>query len=198
MNPRLLLDLEYKADASAACDRMAAWWEGEILDRPTIQVSAPLPRRKTKPARHHASLRERWMDVEYVVECAEAHIASTYWAGELLPQFVPNLGPDLLAGAVGAELLFGEHTSWSLPLLSDWSSLDSVSFQRDNIYVETILKVASSSSDTQICIPARILPLRCVTRSSCAWIWFWSRNKYIVLCRDWSCHSLRCMNYSGN
>src|SRR4026209_2432406 len=134
-------DLEYKPDAAAACERMAAWWEKEIIDRPAIQVTAPRPRQITPPAKHHASLRARWMDVDYVLDCAEARIASTYWGAEQLPQFWPNLGPDVMAAACGAELLFGEDTSWSVPLIRDWADAEKVRFNADNRYVQTILSM---------------------------------------------------------
>ncbi|GMV37485.1 MAG: hypothetical protein AMXMBFR61_19930 [Fimbriimonadales bacterium] len=133
--------LEYKPDAAEAIRRMEAWWEGAILDRPAIQVRAPKPRQVLAPKSHHRSLRERWMDTEFAVRCAEAWIASTYWCGETLPTFVPNLGPELLAAAYGAELEFGEDTSWSVPALSDWHGLDRLSFDPSNPYIQKILEM---------------------------------------------------------
>ena len=66
MNAKADLTLAWKPDAARAVERMRAWWEGEILDRPTLQVTAPLPAaRPPPPAAHHAALRDRWMDAEY-------------------------------------------------------------------------------------------------------------------------------------
>ncbi|GMU92619.1 MAG: hypothetical protein AMXMBFR7_44550 [Planctomycetota bacterium] len=46
-------DLE--PDAEQAVARMAAWWEGEILDRPTLMVTATRARRKGVMIQFHAS-----------------------------------------------------------------------------------------------------------------------------------------------
>jgi hypothetical protein len=135
------LELEYKPDAVAAIARMEAWWEGEILDRPAIQVCAPKPNPRPLPKKHHASLRERWMDVEYAVECADVRAANTYWGGEILPSFWPNLGPEILAACLGAELVFGEDTSWSIPLLKDWEKIPTLQVDEDNAYLRAILNM---------------------------------------------------------
>jgi len=135
------VDLEYKPDAARACERMAAWWEKEILDRPTIQVCAPKPKPKPGPNKHHASLRDRWMDVDYTLECAQINIANTYWGGEWLPSFSTNLGPDVVAAAYGCPLVFEETTSWSMPCLKDWADVPKLKLNHDGIYLKTILEM---------------------------------------------------------
>jgi len=135
------LDLTYKPDAADACARMEAWWHGAILDRPAIQVTAPKPNPKPLPEKRHATLRERWMDIDYAIECADARAANTYWGGETLPTFWPNLGPEVLAAALGADLTFGEDTSWSVPLLHDWDDIPKLRIDPDNEYTRTILEM---------------------------------------------------------
>jgi hypothetical protein len=134
-------ELEYKPDAAQACERMSAWWEREILDRPPIQVCAPRPNPRPLPRKQHASLPERWLDVEYAVECADIRAGNTYWAGEILPTFWPNLGPEILTAGLGAELIFGEETSWSAPMLHDWEDLPRLALDPENQYVRTILEM---------------------------------------------------------
>jgi hypothetical protein len=135
------MELEYKPDAARACERMRAWWEREILDRPTLQVSAPNRVQRPLPAKRHASVRDRWLDIDTMVECADNRAANTYWAGELLPSFWPNLGPEILTAALGAELLFGAETSWSLPMLLDWAELPTLAVDPENVYVQAILEM---------------------------------------------------------
>ncbi len=135
----LSIELEYKPDADRACERMAAWWEGEVLDRPAFQVRAPRPHPRPAPARHHPRLRDRWMDVQYQVECADVRLANTYWGGEWLPAWHPNLGPDLLAACYGAELAFGEQTSWSQPVPEAWPQ--ALELRTDNVYFRTIMEM---------------------------------------------------------
>ncbi len=124
---------------------MEAWWEGEFLDRPTIQVTAPKDNPKPIPAKHHASLRKRWMDACYVVECAAIHCANTFWGGEILPYFWPNLGPDVQAACMGAELEFGEDTSWSKPMIQDLDCLPDLEIDPHNPYTHTLLEMTRLS-----------------------------------------------------
>ena len=58
------IELENKPDAALVCRRMEAWWERAIIDRPTIQVTAPRPNPRPLPVKQHETLRDRWMDVE--------------------------------------------------------------------------------------------------------------------------------------
>jgi hypothetical protein len=134
------LDLACKPDAARAWERMDAWWNHAILDRPTIQITAPMPTRRSAPEKRHTSLRDRWMDAEHAVACFDASAAGTYWAGEILPAFFPNLGPEILTAAYGAEMDFGEHTSWSIPCLHDWADVPKLSLNPDGIYVRKILE----------------------------------------------------------
>ncbi len=124
---------------------MEAWWEGEILDRPTIQVTAPKANPKPLPAKHHANLRDRWLDAGYVVECAAVNCANTYWGGEILPFFWPNLGPDVQAACMGVELEFGDETSWSKPVITDLDHLPPLEIDPDNTYTRTLLEMTRLS-----------------------------------------------------
>ncbi|HTL51637.1 MAG TPA: trimethylamine corrinoid protein 2 [Planctomycetota bacterium] len=133
------LDLRTKPDAEAACRRMAAWWEGEILDRPVVQITAPRRKKIPEPHKTHPNLRARWMDVDYLIDRAKARIANTLYVGEVLPTFQPNLGPDYLAGIMGVHLEFAEETSWSSPFLTDWADTPKLQIQLDNEYLRTML-----------------------------------------------------------
>jgi hypothetical protein len=135
------LSLEYKPDANKACERMEAWWHGEILDRPTILLTAPKPNPRALPSKQHASFRERWMDIDYQVECADINIGNTYWAGDGLPAYMPNLGPEILTACYGAELNFTDTTSWSEPILHDWADIAKLKIQHDNPYLRCILEM---------------------------------------------------------
>ena len=135
------LTLEYKPDAEQSRQRMAAWWEHQIIDRPTIQVTAPKANPKPLPNKQHASLRERWMDIDYQVECADINAANTYWAGDQLPSYMPNLGPEILTACYGAPLNFTENTSWSEPILHDWADIPKLKIDPNNEYLHCILEM---------------------------------------------------------
>jgi len=116
------MELTCKPDFDRVVERMLAWFECEIIDRPVVQVYAPKPASEQRPlpVKEHATLEDRWTDVEYVVERADAEIHNTYYAGEAVPLFFPNLGPELLGNMLGCGIEFGQTTTWSVPLIRTW------------------------------------------------------------------------------
>jgi hypothetical protein len=60
---------------------------------------------------------------------------NTYWGGEAILVYFPNLGPEVMSTAYGAELDFSDSTSWSHPVIQDWQQLDSLSFNPNAFYI---------------------------------------------------------------
>jgi len=116
----------YKEDWELAQSRTLAWWEGEIVDRPCLQVTAP--RAGREEARDEALRRpagitvERWWtDIDLIVERTARRIESTFFGGEAFPLLNPNLGPDLFAAYLGAPLRFlNTDTNWVEHPLDDY------------------------------------------------------------------------------
>ena len=125
----------YKNDLEIAKKRIKAWWEGEIIDCVAISVTAPRdgvkPRAIPKPFDSN-NFFSRWTNIEYNMEVAEENIRSTYWGGEALPNFMPNLGPSIFAVWLGCELKFGEDTSWAEPIKIDDPNRFSLNFDKNN------------------------------------------------------------------
>jgi hypothetical protein len=92
-------------------------------------------------------MRARWMDIDYQVECADINAANTYWAGDSLPTFMPNLGPEILTACYGAELEFTESTSWSKPILHDWADIPQLRINPENEYLQCILEMTRRALD---------------------------------------------------
>ena len=133
------LDLLYKPDADQAAARMEAYWHKAIIDRAPILLTAPKPNPQPLPQSRHATLREQWMDIEFVATTGAVKMANTYWAGDGLPMWWPNLGPEILSACMGAPLTFGEDTSWSTPTLHDWNDIPILHIDPDNDYTRTLL-----------------------------------------------------------
>lgn len=133
--------LETKPDFEMCMKRMDAYWNQAIIDRPFIQITAPKPVVKPWPARSHASIRERWLDAEFAVDMALANVANTYWGADAVPVFFPNLGPEIMSAAYGADLEFSETTSWSHPVITEWSQLDSIRFNPKAFYLAKLLEM---------------------------------------------------------
>ncbi len=118
MNPR-----NHYFTHAAASARYEAWWNCSRLDRPPVTLSVESKRSLRTPRSTHATLRERWLDVEFQVECALAALETNPCLGDNVPSYLPNVGPDLTSTLFGAELVFGETTSWcqhTVPEAADW------------------------------------------------------------------------------
>jgi hypothetical protein len=101
--------------------RFAAWWRGGLLDRPPVNFWLESQRPVGGPVPRHASLRERWLDVGFQVESAFANLSARPWMGDSVPSWMPNVGPDLTSTPFGAQLEFGEHTSWCQHTIAETS-----------------------------------------------------------------------------
>lgn len=115
--------LELKPDCAEVLNRFEAWWDCAIVDRPLVSMAFPRPaaEQAALPRKEHATIRDRWMDTEYVVSAAEARLGNTVHVGDSLPVVWPNLGPEVFSALYGCEMEYGETTAWSKPCLSDWS-----------------------------------------------------------------------------
>lgn len=134
-----------KPDYEMARKRMDAWWDCEIVDRALVSISFPKPlgEQVPLPKKEHASLRERWLDVEFQAEGAAARTKNTVYAADSLPIQCPNLGPEIFSAFYGCEIEFGEDTSWSKPLLHDWepASVERVKLDTNNFYYRKMLEL---------------------------------------------------------
>lgn len=136
MNPR-----NHYFSHAAASARFEAWWQCGRLDRPPICLWVESKRSLRAPCSTHATLRERWLDVEFQVESALASLETNPCLGDSVPTWMPNVGPDLTSTLFGAKLIFGESTSWCQPNLheiSDWEHFIATPPDFDNLYWKTI------------------------------------------------------------
>lgn len=140
---RNIMPIDNILDWEKRIARHDAFWDCEIIDRPVVLMSfqkkkpvVPLPKQKI-----YSSIREKWMDAEYIAECAFANAMNTEFLGDALPSIWPNLGPDVFAAFLGCELEFAETTSWSSPILDDYAKIDSLRFSEDNFYYRKICEM---------------------------------------------------------
>jgi hypothetical protein len=139
---------ELKPDFEEVRKRFEAWWNCAVVDRPLVSIAFPRPEdeRHTPPRKHHASLRDRWMDTEYVVACEEVRLWNTVAFADSLPIAWPNLGPEVFSAFYGCELVFGENTSWSQPILPDGYEASGPFPRLDtsNVYYRKILEMTDA------------------------------------------------------
>lgn len=126
---------------AAASARYEAWWHCSRLDRPPVSLWLESKHSLRAPRSTHTTLRERWLDVEFQVESALASLEVSPCLGDSVPSYMPNVGPDLTATLFGAELIFGETTSWcqhTVPETADWERFIATPPNFENVYWKTI------------------------------------------------------------
>jgi len=143
-----------KPDFERTAARFEAWWRGEVVDRPPVNLAAKgCERIASLPPSDHATLRERYLDVDYNVACAIARLEADAYLGDTLPVYYPNVGPELTATLLGCELEFSPATSWSIPVvgsLEQWHEVIGRPLDLGNPYwraVETMTDIAINRCD---------------------------------------------------
>ncbi len=136
------LDLPCKPDFVECMKRVYAWYAGEVIDRAPVRFAAHNAQFETADtAGRWATLKERWYDAQYQVDHFIASLPSVL-LGETFPVFWPNLGPNVFAAILGgAELTFGEVTSWIHPVLSSAQDAGAIRWHEESEYFQKLLEL---------------------------------------------------------
>lgn len=123
----------FKEDWEMTQKRFDAFWEGEIIDRCCIAVTAP--RNKSLEVegamvREAKDLHEKWLDIDYRMGAFINECSNTYFGGEAYPNQWNNLGPGVMASFIGADYELGDDTVWfdTNPIIKDWNNLPKIEF----------------------------------------------------------------------
>ncbi|MDR2516265.1 MAG: hypothetical protein LBC88_02655 [Spirochaetaceae bacterium] len=114
------MELAYKPDVEKCLERVYAWYEGELLDRPPVRFSrhnAEYESTGGGSGRGWATLKDRWFDAEYQIETFIRESESKRFLAETFPVYWPNLGPHVFAAGFGCPCAYGEVTAWAEPIL---------------------------------------------------------------------------------
>jgi hypothetical protein len=136
------VEIEGMPQFEMAMQRVYAWYENEIIDRPPVRFMAHnafLEQAKEDIANLSRQEKEAyWFNVELQLDLYLKSIAGRRFHAETFPVYFPNLGPDVYAAFYGAQLIFGEVTSWSVPLIEDWAQADDLHLDMNNPYFKKI------------------------------------------------------------
>jgi len=129
------LEIESMPDFDMSMKRVYAWYEREIIDRPPVRFMAHNAFiDEANVAYPSSNLKDRWFDEQFLVDTYLKSIAGKRFHGETFPVFWPNLGPEVYAAFYGAELEYGEVTSWSKPLIHEWKDIGRLELDLHNEY----------------------------------------------------------------
>lgn len=138
------MQLITKEDWPQAEERMAAWWQREVLDRPVVQVKAP---RAGVTRAYLDSLTRPWgvppdqihawyTDPDQVIPRCEKLVESTFWGGEAFPVVFPvSISLVAITAAyLGCPYTIhpDSHTGWAAPIIHDWASRPHIAFDPAN------------------------------------------------------------------
>ena len=146
--------VELKEDIKEAKERMAAWWDHEIIDRPVI--SYYFPKRSGAIGGYLDALGQDWTlarnvdDIEMFYNGFEKRAAKTYYGGEAIPSLFPNYGPGILAAVFGVIPKFESETVWfSKPTKPEniINLLESVKLNQNNEWYSRLLKTTNLGSE---------------------------------------------------
>lgn len=139
---KFTVELQGMPQFDKAMQRVYAWFENEIIDRPPVRFMAHNAFLEAQTdAMYTMSPQEKkacWFNVEGQVDNFARSIAGRRFHAETFPVFFPNLGPEIYAAFYGAELEFGEVTSWSIPSVKTWEDADQLALDMDNQYFKKI------------------------------------------------------------
>ncbi len=142
------LDLATMPGFDMAMKRVYAWYDRAVLDRPPVRFMAHNAFVEAAQAAYpSANVRDRWFDAEFQVDTFVRSIEGKTFLGETFPVFWPNLGPEVYAGLYGAELEYGEVTSWSKPLVHDWSDMARLRLDMDGVYARKLDELTRCALD---------------------------------------------------
>ena len=146
--------LQYKENWEMARKRMEAWWEGEIIDRAVIQVTAPRRDNDLKPDKKEEQetvqdLEKQFIDPDIVIPRKEKKIKNTYFGGEAFPMMLPTQGMvNIISNYLGSPMKFiDKQTIWSEPIIDDWSDLPDLSFNPENEWWQVSKQLLKKSAE---------------------------------------------------
>ncbi|NHJ22903.1 MAG: hypothetical protein EAX91_18320 [Candidatus Lokiarchaeota archaeon] len=146
--------MEYKEDIAEAKERMIAWWDHEIIDRPVI--SYYYQKKRGKPYGYLDIWGENWSlaqdydGIEETLNGFEKRAENTYFGGESIPFFFPNYGPGIIAAVFGANFQFKSGTVWfnhPIKPANIVNHLESVKLNQNNEWYSRLLKITEYAAN---------------------------------------------------
>lgn len=120
----------YKEDWEKAKERLTAFWQGEVIDRCCVAVTAPRNRPVDSKIKfiEPKNLEDKWTNAKLILNNMIYQFSNTFYGGEAFPNLWIDLGPGVEAGFIGAKHYFGEDSIWydGEHLIEDWVNMPEI------------------------------------------------------------------------
>jgi hypothetical protein len=139
-----------KNDEEEAKKRINAWWEGEILDRPPVILTAPRTSAEKYDGPDTDNLDDWWTNPNYVLPRLKHQLLNTAWLGEAFPKVHPmSVGMvAILAQYLGAKNSYiDKSTTWSGETIDDWKKRGKIEITEDNEFWVKTKKLMNATVD---------------------------------------------------
>ncbi len=137
--------LLYREDMDDVRARLTAWWDGQDIGRPAMQITAPRPEPleyvPPMPEPPGWTTRYSTTNFAYRVHLSARRCIETVYLGEAVPTEAPDLGPNCLALYLGCTAVDGIDTVWFEPCI-DEPETARFEIDRDNFYWDFTLRLA--------------------------------------------------------
>ncbi len=142
----------YKDDMNDAKQRLSAFWDHELVDRPCISYRYPKPDVKFPKDCNIIDyfmpwyMAEHWDDIETFTNNFEGISKALYFGAEAIPRLWPNYGPGIVAAVFGVEPQYNAkvQTVWfhrDTPIDEIAPLLESAKLNRNNKWYDRLLRV---------------------------------------------------------
>lgn len=145
----------YKPDWEQAKERFQAFWQGEIVDRCCIAVTAPKDNghggeyaEKYSVERFRDddtdSIRAWWCDPEENVRRSEFLFSNTFVGGEALPIAFTNWGAMAMCAFYGCQPVFNKTSVWYHKIIDSWDTWEFRLDKETNPYWRTTKEITAA------------------------------------------------------
>ena len=141
----------YKDDLKEAKDRLNAWWDHEIIDRPCIAYYYFLSKKGNLKIEYVTEyfgepwyLAQNWDKIDDFFEIFKETLNRIWFGGEAIPRFFPNYGPGIMASVFGVVPKFQSNTVWfhkETSVEGIIPYLESVKLNKNNEWYTRLLRI---------------------------------------------------------
>jgi len=145
-----------KPDWDKTQQKFLEYWSRENHDRPLINIQAPISIKQQEINRGLQAERERklyknheekWLDMDGLILEGRERLHNTFFGLESFPMLWPNLGPDIFGATFGADIVFEETTSYSVPFIHNAEQFGKLAFDPKNTWWQKMLQMTDALID---------------------------------------------------